>query len=188
MEYLIHFEDGSEVYLAHHGVKGMKWGVRHERNKALRSQYRAAVEKSSAKYAKEANAGKYNSYEANRRLSNESDIHALNYRKNVKLGNAKAYREAAKAATSSKKAAKYERKANRQEAAAKRYDTTAKNSKIYSETTNKGYSRTSTVEKAVLPALNTRYANKYLHTRANNSAAASAGKILVDAYMETKVR
>lgn len=27
MEYLIHFEDGSEGYLAHHGIKGMKWGV-----------------------------------------------------------------------------------------------------------------------------------------------------------------
>lgn len=28
MDYLIHFEDGSSGYLAHHGVKGMKWGVR----------------------------------------------------------------------------------------------------------------------------------------------------------------
>ncbi len=30
MDYLIHFEDGSEAYLAHHGVKGMKWGVRND--------------------------------------------------------------------------------------------------------------------------------------------------------------
>ena len=28
MDYLIHFEDGSSGYLMHHGVKGMKWGVR----------------------------------------------------------------------------------------------------------------------------------------------------------------
>ena len=27
MDYLLTFEDGSEGYLAHHGVKGMKWGV-----------------------------------------------------------------------------------------------------------------------------------------------------------------
>jgi hypothetical protein len=26
MDYLITFEDGSEGYLAHHGIKGMKWG------------------------------------------------------------------------------------------------------------------------------------------------------------------
>ena len=27
MDYLVHFEDGSSAYLAHHGVKGQKWGV-----------------------------------------------------------------------------------------------------------------------------------------------------------------
>lgn len=28
MEYIVSFEDGSEGYLAHHGIKGQKWGVR----------------------------------------------------------------------------------------------------------------------------------------------------------------
>lgn len=30
MEYHITFTDGSDAFLAHHGVKGMKWGVRNE--------------------------------------------------------------------------------------------------------------------------------------------------------------
>lgn len=30
MEYLIHYSDGSEGYLAHHGIKGMEWGVWNE--------------------------------------------------------------------------------------------------------------------------------------------------------------
>lgn len=33
MDYLIHFEDGSYGYLAHHGVKGMKWGKWNEETK-----------------------------------------------------------------------------------------------------------------------------------------------------------
>lgn len=28
MDYIVTFEDGSEAYLAHHGIKGQKWGVR----------------------------------------------------------------------------------------------------------------------------------------------------------------
>lgn len=38
MDYLIHFEDGSEGYLSHYGVKGMKWGVRNEETKARYSR------------------------------------------------------------------------------------------------------------------------------------------------------
>lgn len=34
MDYLIHFEDGSEAFLAHHGIKGMKWGIRNEETEA----------------------------------------------------------------------------------------------------------------------------------------------------------
>lgn len=34
MDYLITFDDGSSAYLEHHGVKGMKWGVRNEETKA----------------------------------------------------------------------------------------------------------------------------------------------------------
>lgn len=34
MEYVITFDDGSEAYLAHHGVMGMKWGVRNAETQA----------------------------------------------------------------------------------------------------------------------------------------------------------
>ena len=33
MGYLITFEDGSDAYLSHHGIKGMKWGVWNEETK-----------------------------------------------------------------------------------------------------------------------------------------------------------
>lgn len=34
MDYILTFEDGSDAYLSHHGVKGMKWGVWNEETKA----------------------------------------------------------------------------------------------------------------------------------------------------------
>lgn len=37
MDYMITFEDGSEAYLAHRGIKGMKWGVWNEETKARRN-------------------------------------------------------------------------------------------------------------------------------------------------------
>ena len=34
MDYILTFEDGSDAYLSHHGIKGMKWGVWNEETKA----------------------------------------------------------------------------------------------------------------------------------------------------------
>ena len=36
MQYKLTFEDGSDGYLAHHGIKGMKWGVWNEETRARR--------------------------------------------------------------------------------------------------------------------------------------------------------
>ena len=58
MEYLITFEDGSSGYLAHYGVKGMKWGVWNEetarRNNAGGSQKFQQRKKDMAAAAKSA--------------------------------------------------------------------------------------------------------------------------------------
>lgn len=35
MDFLIHFSDGGEAFLSHYGVPGMKWGVRHDKDKAF---------------------------------------------------------------------------------------------------------------------------------------------------------
>ena len=37
MDYVVTFEDGSSGYLAHHGIKGMKWGVWNAETKARRT-------------------------------------------------------------------------------------------------------------------------------------------------------
>lgn len=37
MDYLLTFEDGSSGYLAHHGTKGMKWGVWNAETRARRT-------------------------------------------------------------------------------------------------------------------------------------------------------
>ena len=57
MEYKITFTDGSEAYLAHSGVKGMKWGVWNEETRARRSAARAA-RKEAQKYTGPDSKGK----------------------------------------------------------------------------------------------------------------------------------
>ena len=39
MEYKLTFEDGSSAYLAHHGVKGQRWGVLNEKNAKEYAKY-----------------------------------------------------------------------------------------------------------------------------------------------------
>ncbi len=51
MDYLVTFEDGSTGYLAHHGVLGMKWGVRNAETQARYSRGAARLGKKDAKRA-----------------------------------------------------------------------------------------------------------------------------------------
>ena len=54
MDYLITFEDGSSGYLSHHGVQGMKWGVRNE--ETLRKyQHSRGAQRARAKMEKTSN-------------------------------------------------------------------------------------------------------------------------------------
>lgn len=45
MDYKFTFEDGSTGYLAHHGIKGMKWGVWNEETKARRGGLKESFKK-----------------------------------------------------------------------------------------------------------------------------------------------
>lgn len=58
-DYILHFEDGSEGYLCHHGIKGQKWGVRRKfyvrktnRAYSKASKYQKKIAKNRAKYRK----------------------------------------------------------------------------------------------------------------------------------------
>lgn len=58
-DYILHFEDGSEGYLCHHGIKGQKWGVRRKfyvrktnRAYSKASKYQKKIAKNRAKYKK----------------------------------------------------------------------------------------------------------------------------------------
>ena len=57
--YLLHYENGSEAYLCHHGIKGQKWGVRRKfyvrktnRAYSKASKYQKKIAKNRAKYRK----------------------------------------------------------------------------------------------------------------------------------------
>lgn len=60
MDCLIHFKNGTDAYLAHHGVKGMKWGVWNEETKqkklgshSSKREVKRAIKESRKAYNKE---------------------------------------------------------------------------------------------------------------------------------------
>lgn len=71
-DYILHFEDGSEAYLCHHGIKGQKWGVR-------RKFY---VRKTNRAYSK---ASKYSKKIAKARAKQRKVQARVDKRKNTKL-------------------------------------------------------------------------------------------------------
>ena len=63
MDYILTFEDGSDAYLSHHGIKGMKWGVRSAEtlakygqgggSKPSKKEVKKAIKNSRKAYAKQ---------------------------------------------------------------------------------------------------------------------------------------
>lgn len=63
MDYILTFEDGSDAYLFHHGIKGMKWGVRNAETlakygqgggaKPSKREVKRAIKESRKAYAKQ---------------------------------------------------------------------------------------------------------------------------------------
>jgi hypothetical protein len=66
MDYILTFEDGSDAYLSHHGVKGMKWGVRKERKAAIQNARLNKANSANEAYTNYVNEG--NKIRTNRKM------------------------------------------------------------------------------------------------------------------------
>ena len=104
----------SQNYLAHHGIPGMKWGVRRYQNEdgTLTDAGKARYAKSIARYKK--NIAKYE----NKAKKNRAEVERRNKRSNFYLtdtGRALRDRNAIKAFKAEKRAQKAEKKAEREQ-------------------------------------------------------------------------
>ena len=173
-----------EDYIEHHGVKGMKWGVRRQRNRAISARYNSSLDKTRQNLDRKVASGRFNSKEADRRYDNQWEQSVSAISRDKHRANAKAYSEAAREAKSSKKAAKYERKAAKQLKKAEAANKEVLRLKKMSDLTDKTYdTKISSGEKLALSIMGTDNANKYLVNRSKNSAAYSAGQIVMERYL-----
>lgn len=198
-----------EYYLAHHGIKGQKWGVRRYQNpdgsltdagrrKAAKDAYRSVkrdIRKSNAAASKEYRRklgddvyyGRISSGESYRRSSNES---TLRYQqgKSKRLA-AKAKMNSELSDLSKNKFSKGFRdfksayESNRSE----HYSERAKQTNKMINVTNKVYHERLNVGERFVGSyiLNTSAANSYYSNRANASMLEAAGRTLVSEYMKT---
>jgi hypothetical protein len=99
MDYILTFEDGSDAYLSHHGVKGMKWGVRNAETKAKYSgggfkqrrqlekeaneQYKKDVRKAKEDYKQAKTSADTIAKRINNRTKYANDIKDAQYKRDV---------------------------------------------------------------------------------------------------------
>lgn len=84
MDYKFTFQDGSEAYLAHHGVKGMKWGVW---NEETRAKMQGGTSREAKKYMK--------GYDKYQKAKTKAEIAADRYVSNPTAGRKRAFQKAA---------------------------------------------------------------------------------------------
>lgn len=133
MNYLLTMDDGSSAYIAHYGVLGMKWGIRHDKERTAKKvsaqtalyrkkalEYRAKAQRKDSTVtgkSKSALQAKYNAKAAKHvRKANRSDWNPLQNPRRRAAHQRKALKYQRKAAgysTSVAKATKYTQKANK---------------------------------------------------------------------------
>lgn len=172
--------------LYHHGVKGMKWGVRRkEKYSAINKARNRAMAKDDIAFDKGAKSGKYSYQEAGRRSDNAASYHMTKASAQKNRAKAEFYKERAGMQKKQKHAEQDLRKAERLEKRAARKEASAREIDKMARETNKTYdTKLKSGEKIATDLLmSTDSKNAYLQQRKNMSGKEAMGRQAVDAAL-----